>query len=312
MTFQMPDKGMYIWQVANLLGGNAKDIAEALNAANIRRADIKVSQAQNIYKYWRNASQIENVTIEWLEIFRQHFSGKVMGWGFCNGYDPAGEGRIAAEQVARLGLDYYGFNVETTFERQPSAAQRASDMMVEFRKGAPDVEAMWVSWPLWKNPSTGGRWHYDEVARNGMLYCQFSQPMIYWPDSGATNAKYWLENSIKQWRELVSDKPIIPVGRLYTGDGGVCTPEGIIGFGEDVRQKYKLFGESWYRMGTGLAKVDWWKAMSDLPAFTVGPPQQVVPVPVWRNEITLWAKKMGYEGPWPAPEKVNGTTPTEG
>ncbi len=313
MTFQVPDKGMYIWRVRDNFGGDAKKIAESLIAANIKRVDIKVSQSQNIYKYWHGTSYVENVSPKWIEQFRQYFPGKIMGWGFCNGYDPVGEGRIGAQQSARLGLDYYGFNVEATFERQPSAAKRASQMMVEFRKGAQDIEAFWISWPLWKSPTSGGTWHYDEVARSGMLYCQFGMPMVYWPRSGAYNAKYWLENSLKQWEEFVTDRPLIPVGRLYTGDGGVCTPDGIVGFGEDVRKTYKLFGESWYRMGTGRAKVDWWKAVSDLPAFTAEPPANIVPVPIWRNEITLWARTMGYDGPWPAPEKVNGTpTPTEG
>lgn len=301
---QMPDKGMYCHRVRNMFGGDPQKIAESLNAANIKRFDVKVAEANKIYKYWSYGRQYENVTPEWLEKFREHFHGEVMGWGFCYGYDPRGEGRIAAEQVSRLNLDYYGFDVESTFERQPNSVDRATEMMVAFRSIRPGTRAFWVSWPLWKNPYPGKEhitWHYHKVAEAGMLYCQFAMPMVYYPNSGAYWATFWLEKSIEQWRSLVTDKPIIPVGRLYTGDGGICDPAGIDAFGADVRIKHKLLGESWWVMRTGLAKPDWWKTMSDLKPFVVEPPD-IVPVPVWRNEITLWAEKMGYDGPWPESE----------
>lgn len=304
---QIPDKGMFKWRTRNVFGGDPKKIAESLNDAQIKRFDVKVAEAQNIYFHWWGASRVENVTPEWLEEFRQYFEGEVYGWGFCYGYDYKGEGRRGGEQVKRLNLDGYAFNAEATFERQPSAAIRASDLMAEFRKIAPDTKALWLSWPLWYNPYPDGNkatWHYHEVARNAMIYCNFGMPMIYWPNSGAYWAKFWLEKAIEQWRELVTDKPLIPVGRLYTGDGGVCSAEAITAFGEDVRKKYGLFGESWWRMGTGLAKADWWTAMKRLAPFSVEPPPNIVPVPVWRNEITIWARKMGYDGPWPEQEPV--------
>jgi len=299
---QMPDKGMFCWRVRNLFGGDPEKIAEALNAANIKRFDVKVVEANTIYKYWSYAKQYENVTPEWLAEFRKYFKGKIMGWGFCYGYDAQGEGRVAAEQVHRLDLDYYGFNVESIFERQPDAASRATKMMLAFRSTCPVRPAFWISWPLFKNPYPGKEnvgWHYHAVAKAGMEHCQFAMPMIYYPNSGAYWAKFWLEKSIEQWRKLVTDKPIIPVGRIYTGDGGICDTAGIEAFGSDVRNKYKLLGESWWVMRLGLAKPDWWKAMSDLKPFAVEPPASTVPVAVWRNEMTLWAEKMGYDGPWP-------------
>jgi len=302
---QMPDKGMYCWRPRLSFGGDPKKIAESLNAANIKRFDVKVVEANRIYKYWSYAKRYENVTPEWLEEFRKYFKGKVMGWGFCYGHDAKGEGRVAAEQVSRLNLDYYGFNVESVFERQTDAATRATHMMRAFRLIQPDIPTFWISWPLWKNPYPGREnvvWHYSQVAKMGMQYCQFGMPMIYYPNKGAYWAKFWLEKSLEQWKQLVTDKPIIPVGRLYTADGGVCDTAGIEAFGSDVRIKYKLLGESWWVYRLGLAKPDWWKAMSDLKPFVVEP-KPTVPIPVWRTEVTLWLERAGYDGPWPELEE---------
>lgn len=307
---QAPDKGMFIWRVKNVKGGDPKQIADTLKAANIRRIDVKVCEAQNPYTYLSGVKRIENVTEEWLEAFRDYFTGLIYGWGYCYGHDPKGEGRVAAAQVSRFKLDGYAFNVEGTFERQPSAASRASDMMAEFRKDQRDIPALWCSWPLFKNPYPNGNnagWHYTDVAVNGMAYCDYGMPMIYWPNTGAYWAKFWLEKSIEQWRQYVTQRAIVPVGRLYTGDGGVCTPDGIEAFGDDVRKRHKLVGESWWRMGTGLTKPDWWTALSRLPAFAIEPPPQppnTIPVEIWRTKITAWARTQGYDGPWPEPEPV--------
>lgn len=308
---QIPDKGMFLWRVLDILDGSPKKIADALNAAGICRLDVKVSEAAKPYSYWRwqIAKTVVNVTPEWLAQFRNFFDGQVMGWGFCYGYDPEGEGRVAAEQVRDLKLDAYGFNCETVFERQPNAEKRASDMMAAYRLLQPNTPTYYISWPLFRNPYPDGNnagWHYDRVAKNAMVYCNYAMPMIYYPNTGAYWAKFWLENSIKQWRDLVTDKPIIPVGRLYTGDGGTCTPDGIEAFGKDVRERFKLSGESWWRMGTGIGKADWWQAMSELAPFTTPPPPATVPIPTWRNQITQWARSMGYDGPFPDPEIING------
>lgn len=307
---QIPDKGTFVWRVNSNHGGDPKKIADSLNAANIKRIDVKVSEAQNPYFYLSGVKRIENVTEEWIEAFREYFKGLIYGWGYCYGNDPKGEGRVAASQVTRLKLDGYAFNVEGTFERQPSAAIRASDMMAEFRKDIRDLPALWCSWPLFKNPYPNGNnadWHYTDVAKNGMAYCDYGMPMVYWPNTGAYWSKFWLEKSLEQWAQYITQRPIIPVGRLYTGDGGVCTPDGIEAFGDDVRKRYKLVGESWWRMSIGLGKADWWTAMSRLPAFGVEPPPtppNTAPIPVWRTKITDWARKQGYDGPWPEAEPV--------
>ena len=298
---QILGKGIYLWVVPQILRGDPAKIANLLNELQIERVEIKVAQAQYTYiiPRWVHLTWGRNLKPEWLAEFRRHFKGEVWGWSFNIGYSPAAEGRKAAELVNELGLDGYGMDIEGTFERQPNAADRADQLMTAFRTDAPNIPVMWVSWPLFKSPyGSGGTWHNHQVAKRGMEYCQYGAPMVYWPKSGEYWVRFWLENSLKQWRELVTDKPLIPVGRAYTGDGGIGKAEDIALFDRLVRDK-GLLGESWWVLRHAISKPDWKEAIRVIKPWEPETPPPQVPVAVWRNGITTWAKKMGYDGPYP-------------
>lgn len=306
---EVPGKGMYLWLVYRIAGGDPEKIGRLLAEAKIERLDVKVANGNAEYNVpkWSNPTWGRNVKPEWVAKLRQHWDGKIMGWTFNLGWDAAGEANQAVKQVRELGLDYYGMDAESVFEKQPNAEERARIVCSEFKQQEPDTPLMWVSWPLWKNPYQdsryfGYRWHKWEVARAAMQFCDFASPMVYWPNTGVWWAKFWLDNSIKQWTDLVTTKPIIPIGRLYTGDGGTCTAEAVAAFGKDVRDK-GLLGESWWAFHYGMKDAAWWSAMSALNGWQ---PAAIptVPVPAWRNEITAWARSMGYRGPHPELEQV--------
>jgi hypothetical protein len=303
-----PGKGLYLWLPNRVRSGDPEEIAKLLSQAGIERLEVKVAQADSEYNApkWSSLTWGRNVKPEWLYQLRRHWSGKVMGWTFNTGYDPQGEADQAVKQARELALDYYGMDAESVFEKHSDASERARIVCSEFKQQEPDIPLVWVSWPIWKNPYPdspyfGYRWHAWDVARAAMQICDFGSPMVYWPKEGVWWAKFWLENSLQQWAELVTSKPLIPIGRLYTGDGGICTAEAIETFGRMVRDR-ALVGESWWEMRHGLKDPSWWSAISALRGWQ---PEEMptVPVPAWRNNITAWARSVGYRGPYPELEE---------
>jgi len=294
---QQPGKGIYLWKVDKIEGGDPVKIAAILNDLQMERVDVKVAESYHTYKI-PYSTWGRNVKPEWLKKFREHFLGEVWGWSFLYGYSPAAEGKRAASEANELELDGYGMDVEGTFERQPNAVDRVKQLMDAFKADAPDIPVTWVSWPLYKSPYTGGSWHNIEVAKKGMEYSRYGSPMVYWPNSGPYWVKFWLENCLKQWSDLITDKPIIPIGRSYNGSGGIAKAEDISYFGKLVRDK-GLFGESFWALRYALEKPELKEAIKVLNPWEIELPPISIPVPAWRNEITIWARTMGYAGPFP-------------
>lgn len=273
-------KGIFIWKVPQVKGGDPDQIAELLKSANISRVDVKVAEGNQPYKVprWNHPTWGLNVKPEWVQALKAH-DIEVWGWGFNYGFDPSGEGRVAAEQVEALSLDGYGFDLESKFESWPDARARANTVGSTFRSASVRrVPAALITWPLWNSPWSGGQWHNPAMARGLMPHCDIGMPMCYWSNG---NALVWLSHSISQWRQLVtSDKPIIPAGRAYSGEGlGQINPAEVTAFGQGVRTA-GLKGESWWELRIALTNPAVWAAISALPNFGEEPPPPPPPGPV--------------------------------
>jgi hypothetical protein len=170
----------------------------------------------------------------------------VIGWGFLYGKNAVGEAQIAASQVNRFGLDGYIFDIEKSFEDQPGRVNNARDIMAIFRaRCAEYTPAAFCSWQLFKS-WTGGAWHSTDYAMAFMEKCDYGMPMIYWWGGNTPErASIHLNESLKQWQALITNKPIVPVGRAYVGDSGDATPEAMRAFESGVRSK-SLKGISWW------------------------------------------------------------------
>jgi|MudIll2142460700_1097286.scaffolds.fasta_scaffold00009_38 hypothetical protein len=315
MAAQVFGKSIFYWVVPDVLKGDPAALALALKDCRIERVVVKAAQEASPYKlstiYYPGWG--ENVKPEWVAKLREE-TAKINwpifidGWGFCRGYNPKGEGQIAASQVKRLGLDGWEFDAEGAFDQQPSAADRARILATEYKAGC-DKHAGWCSWPCFTSPyasNKGQVWHPVAVAKAALALLDFAAPMVYWPNQGAYWAVFWLNASFEQYR-AITDKPYVPAGRLYTGDGGTCDVPGILAFSTRVKE-LGLIGQSNWHFNSGLKNQTWWTAWKTVDPWNIWypptPPEEPEQPPQpcsdnWKQEITNWARTMGYTGPDP-------------
>lgn len=261
----MKGKGIFLWQFDRVGDGSKEAVLAALQEGGFQRVDIKVGSGA--YLYARNDKP------EYFDYLKQH-GIQVYGYGFCYGYNAPGEGWVAAEAIDKYNLDGYILDVEGKFEKWDNCIVRAKQLMRNLRTEQPDIDVALCTWPLFRNPKTGSRWHNADLAIAFMSYCQIAMPMIYWGHYGDTvaDALDWLEWTLQQWREF-THKPIIPTGRAYVdGWEGHITlrPEAVEAFGKRVRE-LELQGESWWELGWATTRrPDVWEVLKALPAWANG------------------------------------------
>jgi hypothetical protein len=135
---------------------------------------------------------------------------------------------------------------------------------IEFRKiSEKPIYLCW--WARFKSPNKKIQWHPDssktEVTPEMYIaawdsYVAGYIPMVYWffnPDTdpeGVNAAVTYLEQCVKQYREL-TDKPIIPTGRAYNGDGSD---------GNDIVYPAAMRAFAKRAMDLGCVGLSWWDA----------------------------------------------------
>lgn len=233
----MKGKGIFVWRL-NVV----PDLLTTLEEGNFQRVDLKVADNSRIYTANDQPELIKQI---------QEMDIEVYGYGFCYGVNPVGEGKVAAERVKTLGLDGYIFDIESRFERFETRIPKATALCHEYRTRSPDTPTAFCSWPLFHNPYGGGSWHHRDLAEEFMKFCDIAMPMCYWGYFGYTAraATAWLDWSIQQYR-LITDKPIIPVGRAYVDSWENISlyADAVQAFGDRVRN-LDLPGESWWELG---------------------------------------------------------------
>ena len=190
--------------------------------------------------------------------------------------------------------------MKSPFELQANPVGNAHKYMQIFQSIAPAMPTAFISFPLFRSPTTGGTWHNREMYVAFLQYCNFAMPMTYWWGSTKSDMLWMLDNSLKQWAEIAHGKPILPIGRLYTGDGGTATAGTIAAFGKELHTRGLIGGGGW-RFGTGIVNADWWNAFTNWPKWQNGQPPgpPTVPLDEWARQLDSWAREQGYTGPQP-------------
>ncbi|MHB8191809.1 MAG: hypothetical protein ACYDGL_00850 [Bellilinea sp.] len=289
-------KTIFLWQVSAAAGGRPDDIAAWLKNAGFEGVIVKVADGPYAYRPpvigWS-----ENLSMALITALRANGLA-VIGYGFLYGYNPTGEADVAIVQTQKYGLDGYVFDVEGQFDARSNAEANAYALMSRYRKSCPDTPTAFCSWALWRSPKTGAAWHPLPVARAFMQFCDIGMPMIYWGGETANDMDWWLKNSLIQWRQL-TEKPIIPAGRAYHGDGGKALPNAMQAFEAGVRDA-GLRGITWWSMQHAMVMPDVWAALGDMEGFAqviADPAPDVVSFFAWAREIDAWARRNGYTGP---------------
>jgi hypothetical protein len=239
-------KSIYSHVLAATLDGRVETIARWLVANGFQALWPKVADGPYPFR-WRSpfstGPYAENLTAGMVEILHS-FGLQVIGWGFLYGKNPIGEASRAVSAVKTLHLDGYILDAEGVFDSQLAAVANAYTITRIIKDAVPDVPLALCSWPRIWSPKTGKEWHPLAVAQAFMADCDVITPMTYWDGESPVWAAEFLQQSHDQWRRI-TDKPIIPAGRAYTGDAGKPTKEAIAAF-QARADALILGGVSWW------------------------------------------------------------------
>lgn len=293
-------KSIFIWNVPSIAGGNPAGIRDLLQKGGFEAVFIKAAQGGSLFYPGSVAFpswDSPNLNRDLVDVL--HEAGiAVAGWGFCTGFDGDVEGHIAAEQVVNLGLDGWGFDVEGAFEawtdtHDPTMGiQRAGKVLGSWKKHplVQGIPTALISWARWHDPAPGVNrpWHNEPMAKfwMGAGFCDYGMPMVYEQRYGADGkpvpstagtTQLLLSETLLQWQEF-TDKPIIPIGRAYVGDGGIPSAESVLGLDQLARED-SLKGLSWWGLDWLKDLPPVWDAIASTAPFGDGVPAPA-PVPL--------------------------------
>jgi len=295
-------KGIFWWKTHVVAGGDPWANARILTDAGFQWVAIKVADGNE--SYTARGCPKPNVTREFVHAFRSVFKGRVYGWEFVTHAGALRPGSALADQVEALGLDGGIFDVEDDFDLGLNAEVLARSIVGDYHRKTLKPLG-WCSWALPQNPKTGGEWHPANVARAGMEGSDFGMPMAYWPGGAPLDVAAYATEVKRQWRALITSKPLVLTGRAWSGDGGVATPATIKAFDERVRSMDAVdaqAGVCWWSFSHAYQVPATWAALKLTPQWpltspTPPPAPPGVALREWASAVTLYLRKLGYDGP---------------
>ena len=214
----MKGKSIFLWQRWSVDGANPGEIARRLQDLNMEAVLIKTADGPRKYRHWRHG---DNATLRFIGALNAA-DIETWGWSFCYGRDWRGEGEIAAIEVNRLGLAGHVFDVEGAALTRANADRNVPGTIDIFKRSATGKPTGFLSFALFHDPDRPRNFHPWTVLIEAMRVADFGMPMTYWYKNHSVadyrEPETIVHESISQWRR-VTDKPIIPIGRAYDGEG---------------------------------------------------------------------------------------------
>lgn len=263
----MYGKSIFSWNVP-AVNSDPEKFTKILLDMNFEAVCLKAADGIGVHKSYKNGSWSENVTPELVRELKD--AGlKVYLWQFVYGYNPTGELNVALKQTDRFEPDGYIWDAEGSFDSKSNAVGNARTLTRGYKAKHPHVRQNLCWWALPKSPTTGNQWHPIPVAQAFLEVCDSAMPMMYWQGAGGANAMWYLNTSLRIWRTFTT-KPIIPVGRVYNGDGGYASPEAILAFANSAlnsAETMNLIGTSWWSLDRAVQNPSWMAALKQTPRF---------------------------------------------
>lgn len=278
----MYGKTILSWNVPAIHNGNPEEFTRALVDAGFEGVCLKAADGIRVQTTspsgpWPNWG--ENIKQELVDALKA--AGlKVYFWHFLYGFDSQGEASVAISQCSRFQPDGYAWDAEGRFESHEDADSKARTVTRALAQAFPDIKQTLLWWAFPKSPTTGAEWHPVKIAHAFLEVVETIAPMMYWQGMGASAATSYLSKSTNVWR-TITQKPLIPVGRAYTGDGGTADASGISAFGSAVKNQAEVLnylGTSWWVMDKAFPNPSWKAAL--------------VATPKWNLPVTLPTKEI--------------------
>lgn len=265
-------KSIFSWNVPAILNGDSKKFTEALLDGGFEGVCLKAGDGNQVFKMHKNGpwgSWGENIKFHLIEELRKA-NIKIYLWHFLYGADPRGELSTAIKQCAYFKPDGYIWDAEGNFDSRKTAESSARLISNGLKMIYPDIPQALCWWALPLNPNNyKSEWHPVKVANAFMETVDVVMPMMYWGGNTSNDAISYLHKSLNIWSTL-TELPIIPIGRAYTGDGGVMNPVAIKAFANRVLEladEYDLTGISWWSFDKAFQSREIWEALKFTDKF---------------------------------------------
>jgi hypothetical protein len=264
-------KSIFSWNIPAVGRGDPEAFVKFLLENNFEGVCLKGANGPWIQKVSRWSPWPlwgENIRPEMVKALKD--AGlKVYIWHFVFGQDPVGELNVAISQTSRFEPDGYIWDVESAFDTKAGAVGNAQYLARGFKKAFPRLEQALCWWALPLSPR-GSTWHPIKVANAFQETVDLAMPMMYWQGKGATAAVTYLHRSLQIYSKFWN-KPIVPVGRAYNGDGGYGDAAGITAFAREVMSLSeglpKIPGISWWSTDKAVKQSTWLAALQKTETF---------------------------------------------
>ena len=214
---KLSGKGYYIWRVNECFGGDIGRIAIAAQDSGLGHVLIKIADGPTGY----------NGDVRPLVETLQRKGIEVWGWQYIYGY-PAPEARMVVRRIRESGVTGLVANAEVEFKRMPNPAPIARSYMQSVRA------EVGTDFPIALSTYRYPKYHPQFPYTAFLEYCDFNMPQVYWLLQH--NPVWQLEESMRQYRALIIQRPTIPTGCAWQSGSWAPTSKDLVDFMDAARR----------------------------------------------------------------------------
>lgn len=210
-------KGLWIWKIPQVEGGNASAIATIAKNAGFSHVLIKIADSSYAYNVDKNTG------VDLIPPVVDALRAKgilVWGWHYVYGYNPQGEAAIAISQCKKYNLDGYVVDAEIEYTQSGREAV-ARSFMSAVRAGLPSTP---IALSTFRWPSYHRNFPYAAFLEK----CDYNMPQVYWMK--AHNPVYDLTKSFEEFKAMSPYRPMIPTGPAFYESNWQPTPSEVVAF----------------------------------------------------------------------------------
>ncbi|MEX1248560.1 MAG: nuclear transport factor 2 family protein [Anaerolineales bacterium] len=225
-------KGMYLWRIKNVEGGDPAAIAEAAVQAGLTHVLVKVADGRGTYntykvangrEYFNAQDGVDHVPAVVAALRARGISP--WGWQYIYGANPVAEARMAIQRVKQFALDGFVVNAEIEFQERGMDVA-AGQYMRELRSGLANTP---IALSSFRYPNVHNPFPWNTFLE----YSDLNMPQVYWV--GANNPAAQLAKSLREFQGLRVWRPVFPTGAAYGEHGWRAKPAEVTAFLQAVK-----------------------------------------------------------------------------
>jgi hypothetical protein len=218
---------------------------------------------------------------------------KIYGWGAPYGVNTTAEIAMMVKQTKRYKLDGYIIDAEGTWDVQSDVIADTRKIITEYKAQCPGVPVAWCWWALWHVPGKASLYHSPAVLQEAMKYADYGMPMAYWNWITDPTGVRYLEETVKQWREITG-KPLIIAGRAYNDAYGQASYAAVKAFDQRARELGSI-GITWWDAQHAVKLPECWRALIETEKFNKDEePAMALPIGLFTRKAGWTAVNPGF------------------